>query len=119
MMVYGNQASIIRLRSQDIIKIAPYHNRVEIEGEVKRPGIYELVGNETLKDLIVYAGNFTDKAYTNRIKVIGNTPKQKKLDDVIMVYFSDYILRNGDSVSVDKILDRLDRKSTRLNSSHV
>src|SRR5699024_2934842 len=36
MMVYGNQASNIRLRSQDIIKIAPYHNRVEIEGEVKR-----------------------------------------------------------------------------------
>src|SRR5699024_10679399 len=110
MMVYGNQASNIRLRSQDIIKIAPYHNRVEIEGEVKRPGIYELVGNETLKDLIVYAGNFTDKAYTNRIKVIGNTPKQKKIADVKKGYFSDYILRNGDSVSVDKILDRFTNK---------
>src|SRR5699024_12020161 len=110
------KCSNISLRSQDINTIAPYNNRVTIGGEVKRPGIYELVGNETLKDLIVYAGNFTDKAYTNRIKVIGNTPKQKKIADVKKGYFSDYILRNGDSVSVDKILDR---KSTRLNSSHV
>ncbi|HLR26361.1 MAG TPA: SLBB domain-containing protein, partial [Fodinibius sp.] len=110
LLIYGNQSSNIRLRSQDIIKIAPYHNRVEIEGEVKRPGIYELRGNETLQDLIVYAGDFTDQAYTDRIKVIGNTPKQKKISDVKKGYFDDFIIDNGDAVTVGKILDRFTNK---------
>ena len=110
LLVYGNQASNVRLRSQDIIQIEPYANRVEIQGEVKRPGTYELTGNETLKDLIVYSGNFTDQAYTDRIKVIGNTPKQKRISDVKKGYFDDYRLQNGDSVSVGKILDRFTNK---------
>ncbi|SMO80608.1 protein involved in polysaccharide export, contains SLBB domain of the beta-grasp fold [Fodinibius sediminis] len=110
LLVYGNQSENVRLRSQDIIQIQPYQNRIEIEGEVKRPGIYELVGNETLQDLIVYAGDFTDKAYTDRIKVVGNTPKQKRITDVNKGYFDDYILQNGDSVSVGKILDRFTNK---------
>lgn len=110
LLIYGNQSENIRLRSQDIIQIEPYENRVEIEGEVKREGIYELVGNETLQDLIVYAGNFTDKAYTDRIKVIGNTPKQKRITDVNKGYYDDYILQNGDSVTVGEILDRFTNK---------
>ncbi|SHE65787.1 protein involved in polysaccharide export, contains SLBB domain of the beta-grasp fold [Fodinibius roseus] len=110
LLIYGNQSENIRLRSQDIIQIQPYENRVEIEGEVKRPGIYELKGNETLQDLVVYAGNFTDEAYTDRIKVIGNTPKQKQITDVKKGYYDDYILRNGDSVTVGEILDRFTNK---------
>jgi protein involved in polysaccharide export with SLBB domain len=110
LLIYGNQSQNIRLRSQDIIQIQPYQNRVEIEGEVKRPGIYELVGNETMQDLLVYAGDFTDKAYTNRIKVIGNTPKQRRIADVKKGHFDDYILNNGDSITVGKILDRFTNK---------
>lgn len=106
LLVYGDQSSNIRLRSQDIIQVKPYNNRIEIEGEVKRPGIYELRGKETLQDLILYAGDFTNKAYTDRIKVIGNTPKQKRITDVRKGFFDNYILENGDSVSVGKILDR-------------
>ncbi|MCW9706036.1 SLBB domain-containing protein [Fodinibius salsisoli] len=110
LLIYGNQSQNIRLRSQDIIQIQPYQNRVEIEGEVKRPGIYELVGNETLQDLIVYAGDFTDQAYTDRIKVVGNTPKQRRISDVNKGYFDDYVLSNGDSVAVGEILDRFTNK---------
>lgn len=110
LLVYGDQADNIRLRSEDIIQVQPYENRVEIQGQVKRPGIYELVGNETLQDLIVYSGGFTDKAYTDRIKVIGNTPKQKRISDIEKGHFDDYVLQNGDSVSVGKILDRFVNK---------
>lgn len=110
LLIYGNQAENIRLRSQDIIQIQPYGKRVEVEGEVKRPGIYEMKGNETLHDLVLYSGNFTDKAYTDRIKVIGKTPKQKQITDVKRDFFDDYILQNGDSVTVGAILDRFTNK---------
>lgn len=110
LLVASDQSDNIRLRSQDIVQVQPYINRVEITGEIKRPGIYELKKKETLADLIQYAGDFTDKAYTDRIKVIGNTPKQKRITDVNKGRFDNFILSNGDSVHVGKILDRFVNK---------
>lgn len=105
-LIYGDQSSNIILKEQDIIQIQPYANRVEVEGEIKRPGIYETRDGETLSDLINYVGGFTDKAYTGRIKVIGNTPTEKKINDVSKPHFDDYEMENGDLVTVGKILDR-------------
>lgn len=105
-LIYGDQSSNIILNEQDIIQVQPYVNRVEVEGEIKRPGIYETVEGETLSDLINYVGGFTDKAYTGRIKVVGNTPTEKRISDVSKPNFDDYTMQNGDQVTVGKILDR-------------
>jgi len=105
-LIYGDQTSNIILQEQDIIQIQPYANRVEVEGEIKRPGIYETTEGETLMDLINYVGGFTDKAYTGRIKVVGNTPTQKRINDISKANFNDYVMENGDQVTVGKILDR-------------
>lgn len=105
-LIYGDQTGNILLKEQDIIQIQPYANRIEVEGELKRPGIYETTEDETLSDLINYAGGFTDKAYTGRIKVIGNTPTEKRINDVSKADFDDYKMKNGDQVTVGKILDR-------------
>jgi protein involved in polysaccharide export with SLBB domain len=106
LLVNGEQSGNIRLKDQDIIRITPYQNRVEVEGEVKRPGIYETKDNETLDDLVEFAGGFTGNAYTGRIKVIGNTPREKQIADVRKANFNEYNLKNGDHVTVGKVLDR-------------
>jgi protein involved in polysaccharide export with SLBB domain len=105
-LIYGDQSSNIRLEDQDIIQINPYLNRVVIEGEVKRPGIYELKNGETLADLIKYTGGFTGDAYTGRIKVIGNTLTEKRIVDVKKPNFDEFNLRNGAFVEVGKVLPR-------------
>ena len=105
-LIYGDQTSNIILKEQDIIQIQPYANRVEVEGEIKRPGIYETADGETMSDLINYVGGFTNKAYTGRIKVIGNTPTEKRISDVSKSKFDEYEIKNGDLVTVGKILDR-------------
>lgn len=106
LLINNNQTNNIRLRSQDIIKISPYINRVEVVGEVKREGIYETREGDRLADLIAYAGGFTGDAYSHRIRITGNDSRQRTIDDVTKHNFENYEITNGDSVAVGKVLDR-------------
>jgi len=108
LLIHGNQNNNIRLRDQDIIKINPYINRVDVQGEIKRPGFYETENSETLADLINFTGGFTGEAYTQRVKVYGNTPTEKKISDISRSNFDSFKISNGDSVAVGKILDRFE-----------
>lgn len=108
LLVNGNQSDNIRLRDQDIIKINPYLNRVEIEGKVKRPGIYETYNDETLAHLLRFTGGFTGDAYTHRIKVIGSNSKEQKINSVAEKHFDSFKLKNGDQVTVGKTLNRFE-----------
>ncbi|WP_445665896.1 SLBB domain-containing protein [Fodinibius sp. AD559] len=106
LLINSNQTDNIRLQSQDIIKINPYINRVEVTGEVKRDGIYETKEGDRLADLIKYAGGFTGDAYSHRIRITGNDSRQRTIDDVTKPNFENYEITNGDSVAVGKVLDR-------------
>ena len=67
LLLNGNTENDKRLMSGDVIFIPPVSKTVGIEGEVARPGIYELKQDETLKDLISYAGKLKPKAKINFI----------------------------------------------------
>ncbi|NGP75931.1 hypothetical protein G3570_04750 [Balneolaceae bacterium YR4-1] len=105
-LVYGNQEDNIRLRDQDIIKIDPYNSRVEVEGYTKRTGIFELREGETIQDLLTFAGGFADNAYTRSIKIVSNTPTEKRIDDIRYPERKDFVIKNGSKVSVGKVLER-------------
>lgn len=96
----------LRLEDQDVIFVASYSRRVEINGEVKRPGIYDLTDKEALKDLISYTGGFTGKAYREKIKVIRMNGREKEIYDVKMVSADSFSLTNGDQIIVDSVLNR-------------
>lgn len=52
-----------RLLEGDIINLPIVEKRVEIDGEVNIPGFFEIKGNESINDLISYAGGL--KAYAD------------------------------------------------------
>lgn len=106
----GNAAGNIRLQDQDIIKISPYETRVELSGELKRQGIYEVKKGETLKDIITFAGGYTDMAYTKLIKVIRITGKEKKVGEIPSELFAVFTPQTGDVFMVDKIIERFENK---------
>ncbi|MCU0440927.1 MAG: SLBB domain-containing protein [Bacteroidia bacterium] len=106
LLLNGNTKSNIRLQDQDVIKVSPYQVRVELKGEVKRPGLYEMTSKETLKDLINFAGGFSNNAYRDRIKIIRNTGKEKSVADVPAEMFSFFTAQAGDEFTVGKTLDR-------------
>ncbi len=105
-LMNGKSEGNIFLSNQDIIKVSPYLSRIELSGEVKRDGIYEVVEDETFEDLINYAGGFTENAYTDRIKVRRNTRKDKKIIDIRYQQLAKAHPESGDEVMVESILNR-------------
>lgn len=102
----GIEDGNIRLQDQDVIRIPVYKKRVGIDGEVKRPAIYELKTNEKLSDLLLYAGGFTDMAYRGTAKIEQINATEREVKDVQANLFSDYTPRNGDFVQIGAITNR-------------
>jgi protein involved in polysaccharide export with SLBB domain len=109
-LLKGDKSHDIRLNDMDIIRISPYLTRVKISGEVKRPSIYEITKSENLSDLISFAGGFTDRAYSQRLKIYRNTSREKQLLDVKINEFKQFALQNGDSIVVEPILKRFENR---------
>ena len=110
LLIHGEQIDNIRLHDQDIIKVDPYDTRVDIQGAVKREGLFEMQENETLDDLIRFAGNFSDSAYTAHVRIHRNTPTERRIVTVKKEEFSSFNLHTGDAVFVDHIIDRFENR---------
>ncbi len=109
-LVYGDQTDNIRLRDQDIIKIDPYINRIRLQGEVKRQGLFELKEGETLGDLIEFAAGFTENAYTKRLVLRRTTELQRSISDVMWPEGSELEMRGGDQLRVRQLIDRFENR---------
>ena len=103
---YGDQSQNIGLKDNDIIRVPAYKNRIELTGEVKRPGIFEVVGNESFSQILEYAGGFSDNAYSAMVKIIQKNDKEKSVKDLSKLEFGKYQPRSGDVVSISKIINR-------------
>ena len=60
-LIKGDISSIIQLRDQDIIVVPPAKS-VLLDSAITKPGIYEYKENETLLDLIRFAGGLSYNA---------------------------------------------------------
>jgi len=105
-LLKGIQTGNVRLQDQDVINVPVYQTRVEMSGEVKRPALFEVLNTESLEDVINFAGGFSNKAYTAKIKVLQNTNKERRITDVSADDFGNYNPLNGDKYIVEAILDR-------------
>jgi protein involved in polysaccharide export with SLBB domain len=103
---YGDQSQNIGLKDNDIIRIPAYKNRIELTGEVKRPGIFEVIGNESFSQILEYAGGFSDNAYSAMVKIIQKNDKEKSVKDLSKLEFGKYQPQSGDVVSISKIINR-------------
>ncbi len=108
-LVYGKQSNI-RLQDQDVIKVLPYNDRVTLTGEVKHPAIFEMKKGETLRNLIDFAGGFTENAYRESITAYRNTLKEKKVIDIDNTDFSAFLTESGDQYHVGKLLNRFENR---------
>ena len=58
-LLNGNTAGDIRLTDNDVVVVGPYDCLVNVRGKVKRPMFYEMKSNESVKQVLTYAGGFT------------------------------------------------------------
>lgn len=99
-----------QLQDQDVILVRPFLGRVRIQGEVKRPAVFEMREGESFQDVLQYAGGFTDAAFKERVSVIRNTGKEKAVSDIYLEQFSVFSIRGGDQYTVGRILDRFNNR---------
>jgi protein involved in polysaccharide export with SLBB domain len=95
-----------QLQDQDIIMVGPYLNRVKISGEVKRAKVFEIKPNESLEQLISFAGGFTDEAIKDKISVTRIIGKERAVSDVYQNQLGIFEVKGGDEYIVHKVLNR-------------
>ena len=105
-LVKGDQSDNVSLKENDVIRIPAYSQRVTVEGEVKRPGIFEMKKGETFSNLLNFASGFNEFAYTASVNVIQKTGKEFKVQDINESEFNSYQPQSGDVFRITKILNR-------------
>lgn len=109
-LVNGNQSDNIGLKDNDVIRIPAYTQRVTVEGQVKRPGIFEMKKGETFKDLLAFASGFNEFAYTASVNVLQKTSKDFRVKDIKASEYNSYLPLAGDVYRVSKILNRFQNR---------
>lgn len=105
-LLKGNNMNDITLQEGDIVMVDPYLGLAQITGEIKRPMKYEMRPDETLKDLLGFAGGFTGEAYKNNVQIDRKGEYEKETFTVNQSDYSSFQLHDGDSVNISSILKR-------------
>ena len=95
------------LRDQDVILVSSYKKRVFLNGEFKTIGIFELLENESISDLMVYTGGIAsfgtkDEIYIKRIEGFF-----KSIKTVSKENFKNFILNDGDIIEARRVGDEI------------
>ncbi|HVI45461.1 MAG TPA: SLBB domain-containing protein [Chitinophaga sp.] len=111
-LAHGDLTNNIVLQDQDIVKVNPYKTRVELSGEVKRQAIFEAKENETLQQIIDYAGGYTDVAFKDVIRAYRVNNKEREVVNIPAGNVGAFRLKSGDQFFVDSILNRFSNRVT-------
>lgn len=103
-LVDADPSENILLKDEDIVFIPAAEKRVEVNGEFKRNGLFELREGEMLSDLIRFAGGFTENAYLSKIQIYRKTQQGFKISDVPFSELQSTVLLNGDEIRNKQIL---------------
>lgn len=105
-LLRGDLSKNLLLRDQDVIRVHAYETRMELTGAVKRQAIFEVKNNETLKDVINYAGGFADTANKELVTIYRISGSEREIVTVPFAKLDSYSITTGDSVVVNGVTKR-------------
>ncbi|MFT6966289.1 MAG: protein involved in polysaccharide export with SLBB domain [Marivirga sp.] len=106
----GIRSGDVRLKNGDVIIIGSFDTRIELEGEVKRPGLFELKSGEKIEDLMIYSGGFNSSAFKSTITVKRNGDRDRQIINVAKEEFIYFEPKDGDLIEVGAILNRFSNR---------
>ena len=110
MLLNGDQSDNIGLKDNDVIRIPSYKTRISLQGQVKRPGIFEVLPGENFAGVLAFASGFTDTAYQASVKVFAQTNKERQIKDVMQAEYNSYAPQTGDVFVISKLLNRFSNR---------
>ncbi len=107
LLIRGDVSDDIRLQSGDVVFVPPYTGVIDVEGELKRPMVYELAGGESLGDILTMAGSFTRDAYP-AMSILTRQSDSLGLPQATTIDLSDIsqlslAVQDGDTLKVPKV----------------
>lgn len=110
-LMQGNTADDAMLQAGDVVFVPPVGQTVSVEGEVKRPAIYELRGETTAAALVQMAAGLTTEADPSRSSL--NRVDEQFRRVVLDIDFrpgagGNTVLRNGDALRVARLRPQID-----------
>lgn len=115
-LLKGSLGDNVRLMDDDVIRIPYYQNRATLDGEIKRPGIFELQPGDNLQKMLDAAGGFSDSAYRSGVKITRVSGKDRQVLTVEQNQYAKFSLDGGDLITVGKITDRYANRVTIIGA---
>jgi len=106
----GDQSSNLSLRDNDVIRVPFAKTQVSLEGALNRTGTFEVKSTESLQHALDFAGGFLSNAFKGRITGSRFTDTERKVIDIANEEYSNYILQNGDSLSVNTVAEKYENR---------
>lgn len=113
-LLKGNYPKNIQLRDQDVVFIPVRNYSVAVDSFVTRPGIYEAKKDESIREIIDYAGGLTaDASSLIGIKRIIPMNKREETEHSSENFYIEYEnsnihpIQNGDTITVKNIFKSL------------
>lgn len=104
LLTSGIQKNDVNIQDQDIIKVGVYKNRIELKGNIKREGLFEVSENENFDYVLnEFGGGFSENAFKDLIKVKRFTNRDLKLIDLNSDFFNSFHPISGDVFQAESI----------------
>ena len=97
-LLFGDIQNIPHLRSGDSIHIKSVSNLVRAGYGFNNIAVFELKDNETISDLIIFAGGLKNESSPDSLKIVSLQSQEFITSEVNSSDFSNYKLKNLDSV---------------------
>ena len=93
----------VYLRDQDVILVDAYNKQVDVSSGLKINALYELQENETLEDVLNFAGGFSSNSYKDKLFINRINAYSRSIVEISNENFSKSVLVDGDIISAKKI----------------
>lgn len=111
LLIHGSTADDVKLLQGDVVFVPPVGSTVAIDGQVKRPAIYEMKDETTPAEVIALAGGLTPDADTSKATLTRIRPNGQRVVlplDLTAAGGAQEGLRNGDLIHVPRLRPTLD-----------
>ncbi len=112
---FGNSVNDIQLQSGDVVFIPVLRQSVTVDGEVRRPAIYELKNEKSLHEIVELAGGTLPTAYSEAISV-RQFLKGSQVQKTISISARDVTINNGDIVTVPSVSPVVDNSVSLIGA---
>lgn len=109
-LIKGEASEDVILQEGDIIIVPTYEMLVTINGNVKRPMVYEMVEGETVETVVEYAGGFRGDAYTPNLNLVRLNGRELQVYTVLEQQYGSFQVMDGDIMTVGAVLDRYENR---------